>query len=244
MNIRPVILLSLTSLVSFQLGGWTIEAQPLSPTPSLVTRLDPPSPAPAAVGAQIVSEVEKMVQSHADESVIKAFIQSWPNTYSLSADQILHLHDIGVSNDLLTTLIRRSAQLQAQATPMFAPGPMVPGGTNVPPPYADMTSTNPPPAYLYPYPGGDSTSSYSYFYPDATYPLYSSYYYPYPYYGYYGYPFWSYGFAFYSPYHCHYPYYRYWGYRPWYGHPGVYGRPYYYSHGGGFYRGGVSRGHR
>ena len=219
----------------------SIDAQPYAadPSPSLVTRLDTPdvppaAAAPAARPADLLADVEKMLQSGADESVIKSFIQTWSRPYSLNADQILHLHDIGASTDILTTLIHHSAELLAR-TPA-APSPNATPGGGYPP----MSLTNSP-AYIYPYPSAPA-ATYSYLYPEYSYPLLPSYSY------YWGSPF------FYS--YWSWPGYRYrygygYGYRPWYGYraggPAYYGgwrsSPGYYGGHSGFYNhGGFSRG--
>jgi hypothetical protein len=168
-----------------------------------------------------------MAAARIDPQVIKAFIENWTTPYTVSSDEILHLHDIGISTDVLTTLIRRSAQLQAQTTPISNSGPMVP----------NLVTTNPP-AMIYPYPGAENPAETNapaaaapygaapvYSYPSYTslYPYslpYLSYgYYPYyyPFYSSY-YPYW------YGPYCRSWPYYRCYPY----GYPRGFG--YYGSH--------------
>src|ERR1041384_1373947 len=81
------------------------------PAPPLVTPADPRSAATANIKVPngIVPEVETMVRSGADPNVVKAFIQNWTGRFTVTADEILHLHDVGASSDVLTTLIHRSA---------------------------------------------------------------------------------------------------------------------------------------
>ena len=161
MKSRAAILVSVVSLFTAPLVGLSLQAQ------QATTRLDNLSERPAdppKIG--IVSEVEKMVQAGAAPDVIKAFIQNWTSQFTMTADEILHLHDIGVSTDVLTTLIQRSAQLEAQALPVPVPNPSGPG----PATYPEMAATNPP-AYMYPYPSSYPSYAYSYLYPGATYPL-------------------------------------------------------------------------
>src|SRR5690349_18995287 len=113
MKIRSAMLWSVASLLTFPFLALDLEAQAVSPAPSPITRFDPPvTPGPAATTASIVAEIEKMVQAGADTAVIKAYIQNWTTRFSVSADEILHLHDIGLPTDVLTTLIQRSAELQ------------------------------------------------------------------------------------------------------------------------------------
>src|SRR5689334_18006444 len=54
----------------------------------------------------IVKELEKLMQSGTEPGVIRAFIQSWPTPYSVTADDILRLHGEGLPSDVLTVLIQ------------------------------------------------------------------------------------------------------------------------------------------
>jgi hypothetical protein len=260
MKTQSAIFASLASVAVVALGGWNVAAQSTAPSaPSLVMRLDTPgqAPSPTPANTQIIPEVEKLVQAGADPGVIKTYIENWATPYSVTADEILHLHDIGAPSDVLTALIQRSAQLQAQAQP--TPTAPAAGQTNAPASYPEMAVTNPP-AYLYPYPSSPS-STYSYLYPDLSYPLLPDYSYPYysysyPYYPYY-YPYYSYSYPYYSypfSFSFGFPFYRYRSFGGfgghYYGHPGFipggrpggFGRGGFSGRGGGFNRGGFSGG--
>lgn len=158
----------------------------------------------------IVADVEKMLQAGTGHEVIEAFIKNWSVRYQIGAEQILRLHDIGAPTDVLTALIRRSAELEAKAA-VPTPSPVIttPSLVTTNPP-AIGEGTNTAPLVVYPYP----------YYPLYT---YSSLYSP-PLF--YRYPYWSspYSFSFYSGWGGYRPYYwgSYWGYRPWSG------RSYYY----------------
>jgi hypothetical protein len=128
----------------------------------------------------IVKEVEKLTQSGTDPAVTKAFIESWQTPYSVSANDILHLHDLGVPTDTLVTLIQHASQVSAAVTT----NPVVAANASVPYPAATAPtdqswSASPPipdqyaPQPAYPVePGVDA-------YP--AYPVYDSgYYYGYP----------------------------------------------------------------
>ena len=113
------------------------QAQPTQPPLVTVNPNAPAAQSPTASGfvlkpVGIVREVEKLTQSGADPAVVKAFIQSWRTPYSISADEILRLHAVGVPSDALTALIQHGAELSAS----------VPG--------ANMSVATPPPV---PYPG-------------------------------------------------------------------------------------------
>jgi hypothetical protein len=260
LQFRSVFLLSLCggSLLTVGVHGQPLRAEEPAPpgatttaSPSLVTRLDSVQTVGAMSAAgNIVTEVEKMLQAGTDQVVVRAYIQNWSGRYSVSADQILHLHDIGASSDVLTALIQRSAQLQAQAA-AFAQTPNVPPPSSPPPqmaPYPDVT-TPAPATEVYPYVSPYPAYTYSYLYPSYSYPLWPSFsfYYGWPRYGYgYHYGYWGgrYGHGYYH----HYPVYS--GYRPGYyghvgvgfGHAGSYGHGYNYNGGGGFRGGGGYRG--
>jgi hypothetical protein len=177
------------------------------------------------VTSGLVTEVTKMLSARTDASVIKAYIQNWTSPFSLTADDILHLHDIGASTDVLTALISHSSELQAQAAVVATPANPVP---------PDLVATNMPPAVLYPYPTDNpapSAESYPSYAPVYSYPAYSysslySYpYWSYPYYSLYApWPYYRYGYyPRYYGYHYRYPAYpayRYYGYGHYYGHPG------------------------
>jgi hypothetical protein len=200
-----------------------LEATPQAPGPSLVTPLDGPSATQVQNQGSILAEIQKMIEAGADPSVIKAFIQNWSGRYSVSADEILRLHDIGASTEVLTTLIHRSAELQARpSSPAATSSSPSSGAGNTTAGYPQMATT-PPPVVVAPYTSSYPAYTYSYIYPDYSYRYWSA---PYSL---------SFGFGW--------PSYRsyYWGGRPWYGsgyHPGhSYGwrSGGYYGHGGPHY---------
>lgn len=222
MNVRLVLFLLAAALSRAEaLPG--LEAQPMAPAssangrPDLVTRLDlPAAPAPAS---SLVVEVEKMMEGGTDAVVVKAYVLNWNQPFSISADEILRLHDLGASSEVLTALIRRSGELQARKAVAAATNQTVAS-------YPAMANASAP-AIVYPYP---ATAAYDYSYLSPSYPLLPGYSYAY------GYDYWPYS---YSYYWC--PPYRYYGwYRPSYGrgyqYPGYGYRYPGYAHGGGSYR--------
>jgi hypothetical protein len=161
-----------------------------TPSPVTVTTNAPAAPMQPASGfvlqpVGIVKEVEKLAQAGTDPGVIGAFIQSWQTPYSVSADDILRLHALGVPSDVLTTLIQHGAELGAQvaaANPnpvVTAPSPATP---YQPPSGAPVVADQYPPPVTYP-----DTAVYPYpDYPayDYSYPGLYSYGYSWPYYSY------------------------------------------------------------
>src|SRR5689334_561461 len=84
-----------------------LAAQPNpSTSPSLVAVVDPctggplhgapgaPAPRP---GGNIFEQVQKMIHAGAHPAVVKSFVHAWHVPFSVSADDILRLHDSGAS---------------------------------------------------------------------------------------------------------------------------------------------------
>jgi hypothetical protein len=177
----------------------TEEAQPapVVVTGNATAAAQPPTqPGFALKPVGIVRDVEKLTQSGADPAVVKAFVQSWTTPYSVTANDILQMHEAGVPSDVLTTLIRHGGELGAQASAYAPPQAMPPAGGLTAPPMAGYPESVPAaPSYAEPYP-------YNYGYPDSySYPAYEPYYVPnYSYsYGFWPYYWPSYGFYGYYP---------------------------------------------
>src|SRR3989442_11277264 len=62
-----------------------------------------------------VDEVVKMYQGGVEADVILNYIENSSVPYHLSAEEVVHLHDIGVPSQIVTTLIRHGAKVQQQA---------------------------------------------------------------------------------------------------------------------------------
>ena len=97
-----------------------------------------------------------MLAAGAAPEVVKAYVQNWTTPYSISADDVLRLHDKGAPTDVLTAVIRRSGELQAQRAAVAA--------SNAPA-TASATPENPesesPPSFIYPYPTSYRAYTYS-----------------------------------------------------------------------------------
>ncbi len=128
-----------------------------------------------------IADVVKMVQAKVDMAVIKAYIQNSPVSYNPSATEIIALKSQGISDDLVTAILQRGAEVRTELA---------------------KTQSTPPPAAAAPYSPTYSSSGYGYDYPSADY-SYADYGMPYGYpygYGYgwgppyYGYPYYSVGF--------------------------------------------------
>jgi hypothetical protein len=115
------------------------------------------------------AEVVKLAQSGTSDDVLLAYIQNSSSTFSLSADQILYLKDVGVSSAAISSMLNRDAALRNQPQqysyeqknypPTSAPAPEPPApeaaapvATEAPPPVAAPAPTyvsSPPPDVSY-----------------------------------------------------------------------------------------------
>jgi len=133
-------------------GAARLQAQPA--TADLTTVNTNAAAAPASTAKTpfvlqplgVVKEVLKLQESGTDPVVIKAFIQSWSSPYSLSANDVLRLHNAGVASETLTLLIQHGIDLGAQASAAATIAPP-PGQPEAAPPQVEM-----PPAGAYPNP--------------------------------------------------------------------------------------------
>jgi hypothetical protein len=130
----------------------TEQAQPAAPPATTQTA---PAPAPAApvfrlkpVG--IIKDVEQLTQSGTDPAVVKAYVQSWSTPYTVTANDILDLHNAGVPSDVLTTLIRHGAELEAQAAARETPPANVPAVAAPVSPVAPAVAPYPEPVTVAP----------------------------------------------------------------------------------------------
>lgn len=82
-----------------------------------------------------VAEIFRMAQAHVDENVILAFIKNSGQAYSLTADQILYLADLGLSQKVISALVK---QKPAAPTAIAA---AVPTSEPTPPPVAAQENT-------------------------------------------------------------------------------------------------------
>jgi hypothetical protein len=148
-----------------------------------------PSPKPngikkAAQPARLsfgVGEVVKMHQGGVEADVILNYIENSSVPYHLSAEEVVHLHDIGVPSPIITTLIRHGAKVQQQAVAASAliqqkATEEAKAASAYVNPYASTVYVPPAPVvnYTYAYPTYVNT------YPAYAYPGYYPRYYSYP----------------------------------------------------------------
>jgi hypothetical protein len=108
------------------------------PAPETVT---PESPAgsvnPPVAVSPAVAEVLRLAESGVGEEVVLAYIQNSAGGFSLSADQILYLRDVGLSSQLISAMLSRDAGLRGQ------PQPIQPQPEQQPPPGAEPGPNGP-----------------------------------------------------------------------------------------------------
>jgi len=93
---------------------------PFAPTNAVPTRIL----APTQVNLPpVAAEVLRMSEAGISDDVITAYIQNSANTYSLDADQIVYLRDVGVSSAVLNALTAHSQPASGGAATEAAGGP-------------------------------------------------------------------------------------------------------------------------
>ncbi|EEF59233.1 DUF6600 domain-containing protein [Pedosphaera parvula] len=73
-----------------------------------------PAPKPAAANVMLsggAAEVAKMAQSGVDEQVMLAFVTNYASKFNLGSDQIIYLNDLGVSGNVVRSMIQRDSDL-------------------------------------------------------------------------------------------------------------------------------------
>ncbi|MSU37463.1 MAG: hypothetical protein EXS36_20680 [Pedosphaera sp.] len=113
-----------------------------APNPTIARTLQvvgtPELPAP-------VDDVVRLVQSGIGDDVIQGYITGIRQPYSLSADQLIYLRDLGISMSVLEGLVRQSSALApapAVAAGISAVTPPVPNAPLPPPPSAAQSVPN------------------------------------------------------------------------------------------------------
>lgn len=108
-------------------------AAALTTTPATnSTAVTAPATAPALPPAKVIppekvnlppelAEVVRLTESGVDQSVVLSYIQKAPMSYGVSADQIIYLRDLGVSQTVLTALVEHGATTPAPETQTAAP---------------------------------------------------------------------------------------------------------------------------
>jgi hypothetical protein len=103
----------------------------------------PPLPANLSPG---LSEIIKLAQAHVDESLILAYIKSSHQVFAPTADEILYLSDLGLSQDVIGALVKTAPPAVAPQPPQQIAAASAPAAMPTP----GMGPAAPPPASFQP----------------------------------------------------------------------------------------------
>jgi hypothetical protein len=201
-----------------------------APTQVTATATVPSSASPQFSGR--INDVVALSQSGVDQTIVLSYIRTSPGPFQPSADEIIRLRDAGVSSQVITAMLQRSAELrdQSQALAMASAQNYAQPTTSYAQP-APTTVATPPATYVDPtYNPYYTEPSSSVVYIGGSYgsPYYYPYSYPYCYSGFYP----SVGFYFGGRGYYHGGYYG--GYRGGWGGHGSWGGGF-HATGGGFH---------
>jgi hypothetical protein len=122
-----------------------------SANPPPLTQDDPPAeaaaqpPLPANLSSGL-SDIIKLAQARVDESVMLAYVKSSGRVFSPTADEILYLSDLGLSQDVIGAIVKSAAPAATpQPPPQIAAAP-----APATPPAPPIAQAEPPPAALQP----------------------------------------------------------------------------------------------
>jgi hypothetical protein len=92
-----------------------------------------------------MAEIVKLAQARVADDVVLAYIKNSGQTYSPTADEILYLKDLGLSQNVISALFNKKAP-DAPAVAVQTAAPAVPAPGPMPPPPALAVAAEPPPA--------------------------------------------------------------------------------------------------
>src|SRR2546425_250695 len=86
-------------------------APPAEPLPAIAT-----APAKLSPG---LDEIVQLAQAGVGDDVLLAYVENSPTSYKLEVDEILYLHDLGISAEVIAGLVRHG-QSSAEPAPTLA----------------------------------------------------------------------------------------------------------------------------
>ncbi len=86
----------------------------VAPVPAIEQRVDPGAP-PDQNLSPAVHEIVKMVQAGVNEDVILTYIETARHGFNLNPDGIVYLNDLGVTANVITSMMQKDVQLGAAA---------------------------------------------------------------------------------------------------------------------------------
>jgi hypothetical protein len=118
----------------------------IEPLPRIAT-----APAKLSPG---VDEIVRLAQAGVGDEVLQAYIENSSVAYKLDVDEILYLHDLGLSAEMISTMVRHGQSLASQPAPLAAvPSP---DANAIAQPAATEAAATAPPADTNPVPVDDA----------------------------------------------------------------------------------------
>jgi hypothetical protein len=97
------------------------EPSPAAPAATAHSAANPP---PAVISwSPWFYEVERLAQAGVDDGVVQTYINSIAGTFNLTADQVIYLKNLGLSPQLINTMIDHDQELISGARPLTATAP-------------------------------------------------------------------------------------------------------------------------
>jgi hypothetical protein len=109
---------------------------PAAPAPRAETTAKSPAAAPAASNGLVANpplailsrspwfyEIERLARARVDDTVILAYIDNTAGTFNLTADQVIYLKKLGLSTQIINTMIDHDQELSSGARPLTASTP-------------------------------------------------------------------------------------------------------------------------
>src|SRR5258706_1701845 len=124
------------------------------------------APVPADL-SPTVREVLRLSESGVGDQVVLAYIQNAQTSFSLSADHILYLRDLGLSPEVTTAMLNHDRGLPVQMS-ATTPQPGVPQPPRAPQPEPEVPPSEPVTAPLTPAYVGNPPTEVNYFYNDLS----------------------------------------------------------------------------
>lgn len=133
---QPVVSAVRATTVVAPSGAAPGDAQPPpnEETPRIEQRVPPSQPANLSPGVQ---EIVKLAQAGVSEETMLTYIERYPGNYSVTADQIVYLNDLGVSTTVVNAMMKHDGNtaVAQNNAPQSAPQPNY---ASAPPQYSDV----------------------------------------------------------------------------------------------------------
>src|SRR5882724_1432694 len=98
---------------------------PVVITANAATRTSEPAPEIVTAPAKLspgLEEIAQLAQAGVGDDVLLAYVENSPTSYKLEVDEILYLHDLGISAEVISALVRHG-QSSPEPAPSLARAP-------------------------------------------------------------------------------------------------------------------------